>query len=126
MAGYGKEYLVHIIRLLELEHEQAVLPMYWFVTNDAMQVTLIVLWPAAVLQVSGYGNDMSSDGGDVWIIEWEGKGKLWKQDKKVRSYLPLSSSIPLSLRVRASLQLSNSRRVTSDALVTHQAVGREV
>lgn len=34
-------------------------------------------------QVSGYGSDGQSDGGDVWVVEWEAKGKYWRQDLKV-------------------------------------------
>jgi len=36
-------------------------------------------------EVSAYGSDSDSDGGDVWIIEWESKAKMWKQDGKVRT-----------------------------------------
>ncbi|GIL75263.1 hypothetical protein Vretifemale_5068 [Volvox reticuliferus] len=35
-------------------------------------------------EVSAFGSDTQSDGGDVWIIEWDGKGKVWKQNTKVR------------------------------------------
>jgi hypothetical protein len=37
------------------------------------------------VQVSAYGDDRSSDGGDVWILDWDTKGKIWKQDTKVDS-----------------------------------------
>jgi hypothetical protein len=37
-----------------------------------------------VAQVSCFGDDNQSDGGDVWIIEWDGKAKFWRQDQKVR------------------------------------------
>jgi len=37
------------------------------------------------LQVSAFGSDTQSDGGDVWLIEWESKAKHWKQDSKVCS-----------------------------------------
>jgi hypothetical protein len=36
-----------------------------------------------VLQISAFGDDTRSDGGDVWLIEWDGKAKHWKQDAKV-------------------------------------------
>eukprot|EP00775_Hariotina_reticulata_P011573 gene11573-11717_t len=35
-------------------------------------------------EVSAFGSDTKSDGGDVWLIEWESKSKHWKQDAKVR------------------------------------------
>lgn len=35
------------------------------------------------MQVSAFGSDTQSDGGDVWLIEWDGKGKIWKQNTKV-------------------------------------------
>lgn len=34
-------------------------------------------------EVSAFGGDSQSDGGDVWVIEWDGKAKFWKQDSKV-------------------------------------------
>ena len=34
-------------------------------------------------EVSAYGSDQESDGGDVWMVEWESKAKIWKQDGKV-------------------------------------------
>ncbi|GAX86581.1 hypothetical protein CEUSTIGMA_g13989.t1 [Chlamydomonas eustigma] len=34
-------------------------------------------------EVSAYGSDNESDGGDVWFLEWESKAKVWKQDGKV-------------------------------------------
>lgn len=36
-----------------------------------------------VPQISAFGDDTRSDGGDVWMIEWDGKAKHWKQDAKV-------------------------------------------
>jgi hypothetical protein len=36
-----------------------------------------------LLQVSAFGDDSSSDGGDVWFMEWDTKSKHWKQDAKV-------------------------------------------
>ena len=36
-------------------------------------------------EVSAYGSDQESDGGDVWMVEWESKAKIWKQDGKVSS-----------------------------------------
>jgi len=35
-------------------------------------------------EVSAYGSDSESDGGDVWVLDWESKAKIWKQDGKVR------------------------------------------
>ncbi|KAG1660335.1 hypothetical protein FOA52_014388 [Chlamydomonas sp. UWO 241] len=35
-------------------------------------------------EVSAYGSDDSSDGGDVWIVDWDTTGKVWKQDTKVK------------------------------------------
>lgn len=35
-------------------------------------------------EVSAFGDDENSDSGDVWIVEWDTKGKVWKQDTKVR------------------------------------------
>ncbi|PNW73764.1 hypothetical protein CHLRE_13g571750v5 [Chlamydomonas reinhardtii] len=35
-------------------------------------------------EVSAFGTDTQTDGGDNWVLEWEGKGKLWKQNTKVR------------------------------------------
>ncbi|KXZ49241.1 hypothetical protein GPECTOR_22g833 [Gonium pectorale] len=35
-------------------------------------------------EVSAFGSDTQSDGGDVWTLEWDGKGKVWKQNTKVR------------------------------------------
>ncbi|KAI8466834.1 MAG: MIR motif-containing protein [Monoraphidium minutum] len=34
-------------------------------------------------EVSAFGSDTQSDGGDVWTIDWDGKAKYWKQDTKV-------------------------------------------
>lgn len=34
-------------------------------------------------QVSAFGDDHTTDSGDVWIVEWDTKGKLWKQETKV-------------------------------------------
>ncbi|XP_021717105.1 stromal cell-derived factor 2-like protein [Chenopodium quinoa] len=36
------------------------------------------------LEVSCYGGDSVSDTGDFWKLEIEGKGKIWKQDQKIR------------------------------------------
>ncbi|XP_021866461.2 stromal cell-derived factor 2-like protein [Spinacia oleracea] len=36
------------------------------------------------LEVSCYGGDSTSDTGDHWKLEIEGKGKIWKQDQKIR------------------------------------------
>lgn len=36
------------------------------------------------LEVSAFGSDNETDGGDVWSVEWDGKVKIWKQDLKVR------------------------------------------
>ncbi|KAH7441305.1 hypothetical protein KP509_03G033200 [Ceratopteris richardii] len=35
-------------------------------------------------EVSGFGGDDESDTGDHWVLEIEGKGKLWMRDQKVR------------------------------------------
>lgn len=35
-------------------------------------------------EVSAFGDDNQSDDGDVWILEWDTKAKLWKQETKVR------------------------------------------
>lgn len=35
-------------------------------------------------EVSGFGGDDLSDTGDLWILEIEGKGKVWMRDQKVR------------------------------------------
>lgn len=35
------------------------------------------------LQVSAFGSDTETDGGDVWTVEWDSKYKSWKQDQKV-------------------------------------------
>mmetsp|Transcript_40117 Transcript_40117/g.89039 ORF Transcript_40117/g.89039 Transcript_40117/m.89039 type:complete len:226 (+) Transcript_40117:135-812(+) len=35
-------------------------------------------------EVSAFGSDGDSDGGDVWLVEWDGKSKVWRQDTKVR------------------------------------------
>lgn len=40
---------------------------------------------ASALQVSAFGSDTQTDGGDVWSIEWDTKSKHWKQDAKVGS-----------------------------------------
>ncbi|XP_057527463.1 stromal cell-derived factor 2-like protein [Amaranthus tricolor] len=36
------------------------------------------------LEVSCFGGDTTSDTGDHWKLEIEGKGKIWRQDQKVR------------------------------------------
>jgi hypothetical protein len=38
-----------------------------------------------LLQVSAFGSDSQTDGGDVWAVEWDTKSKHWKQDAKVRA-----------------------------------------
>jgi hypothetical protein len=43
----------------------------------------VLLCARVVWQVSAYGSDDSSDGGDVWIVDWDTTGKVWKQDTKV-------------------------------------------
>mmetsp|Transcript_9244 Transcript_9244/g.28132 ORF Transcript_9244/g.28132 Transcript_9244/m.28132 type:complete len:227 (+) Transcript_9244:125-805(+) len=35
-------------------------------------------------EVSAFGSDDSTDGGDIWIISWGTTGKIWKQDTKVK------------------------------------------
>lgn len=35
-------------------------------------------------EVSAFGSDTQSDGGDVWSLEWDGKGKFWRQNTKAR------------------------------------------
>lgn len=35
-------------------------------------------------EVSGYGGDNDSDTGDLWMLEFSGKGKVWMRDQKVR------------------------------------------
>lgn len=35
-------------------------------------------------EVSAFGSDSQTDGGDVWTLEWDGKGKFWRQSTKVR------------------------------------------
>ncbi|KAG2495064.1 hypothetical protein HYH03_006675 [Edaphochlamys debaryana] len=35
-------------------------------------------------EVSAFGSDTQTDGGDNWTVEWDGKGKLWKQNTKAR------------------------------------------
>lgn len=34
-------------------------------------------------EVSAFGSDTQSDGGDNWIVDWDTKAKYWKQDTKV-------------------------------------------
>ena len=34
-------------------------------------------------QVSAFGSDTNSDGGDVWAINWNTQEKVWSQDTKV-------------------------------------------
>lgn len=38
---------------------------------------------APCAQVSAYGSDSQTDGGDLWTLEWDGKGKFWRQNTKV-------------------------------------------
>lgn len=35
-------------------------------------------------EVSAFGSDTQTDGGDVWSVEWDTKSKHWKQDAKIR------------------------------------------
>lgn len=35
-------------------------------------------------EVSGFGGDDQSDTGDHWMLEIEGKGKIWMRDQKIR------------------------------------------
>eukprot|EP00250_Pteridium_aquilinum_P034088 c7019_g1_i1 orf=359-1018(-) len=35
-------------------------------------------------EVSGFGGDDQTDTGDLWILEIEGKGKIWMRDQKIR------------------------------------------
>ncbi|MEW5313688.1 MAG: hypothetical protein WDW38_005233 [Sanguina aurantia] len=35
-------------------------------------------------EVSAFGSDTETDGGDVWTVEWDSKYKSWKQDQKIR------------------------------------------
>lgn len=42
------------------------------------------LLPAARwVQVSAFGDDDHSDGGDAWVIDWDAKDPTWQQDTKV-------------------------------------------
>jgi hypothetical protein len=34
-------------------------------------------------QISCFGDDIQTDGGDVWTVEWDGKAKFWRQEQKV-------------------------------------------
>lgn len=52
--------------------------MAWSCTGHTQDVTVCLL-----LQISAFGDDSSSDGGDVWMVEWDTKAKHWKQDAKV-------------------------------------------
>ena len=36
-----------------------------------------------LLQVSAFGSDTQTDGGDNWVLEWDTKGKFWRQNTKV-------------------------------------------
>mmetsp|Transcript_16465 Transcript_16465/g.28227 ORF Transcript_16465/g.28227 Transcript_16465/m.28227 type:complete len:227 (+) Transcript_16465:54-734(+) len=36
------------------------------------------------LEVSAFGTESQTDGGDLWDVQWESKSKVWKQDTKVR------------------------------------------
>lgn len=35
-------------------------------------------------EVSCFGGEEESDTGDHWVVDWDSKGKYWKQDTKVR------------------------------------------
>jgi hypothetical protein len=39
-----------------------------------------------LLQVSAFGSDTQTDGGDNWTIEWDTKGKFWRQNTKVSTH----------------------------------------
>lgn len=43
-----------------------------------------------VIQVSAFGSDVDTDGGDVWSIEWDTKHKYWRQEMKVSQQHPHS------------------------------------
>jgi len=43
--------------------------------------------PQTQRQVSAFGSDVQSDGGDVWTIDWDTKAKYWKQDNKVCAHV---------------------------------------
>ncbi len=45
--------------------------------------------PLLCVQISAFGDDTSSDGGDVWTVEWDTKAKHWKQDAKVGRHAKL-------------------------------------
>ena len=43
------------------------------------------------MQISCFGSDHESDTGDVWVVEWDGKAKLWERDLAVRYVYPFSN-----------------------------------
>lgn len=69
-------------------------------------------------EVSAYGSDTSSDGGDVWTVEWDSKAKHWKQDAKVRDVLSsgvvvvLAQSADLLQPVRGSCTGSQAQQIS--------------
>eukprot|EP00197_Chlamydomonas_leiostraca_P011332 CAMPEP_0202866864 /NCGR_PEP_ID=MMETSP1391-20130828/8401_1 /ASSEMBLY_ACC=CAM_ASM_000867 /TAXON_ID=1034604 /ORGANISM="Chlamydomonas leiostraca, Strain SAG 11-49" /LENGTH=235 /DNA_ID=CAMNT_0049546851 /DNA_START=51 /DNA_END=758 /DNA_ORIENTATION=+ len=36
------------------------------------------------LEVSAFGSESQTDGGDIWSVEWEGKHRVWRQETKIR------------------------------------------
>jgi hypothetical protein len=48
---------------------------------------MICSQPQLASQVSAFGSDSETDGGDIWSIEWDGKHKSWRQDTKVCNLL---------------------------------------
>lgn len=71
------EHLLHSHHLLEACGVQLV--------TTGVPVPLHVMLERSLLdmQVSAFGSDQATDGGDVWIVEWDTKAKHWKQDAKV-------------------------------------------
>lgn len=49
--------------------------------------------PFTWVQISAFGDDSSSDGGDVWSVEWDTKAKHWKQDAKVGTHTSVSPAL---------------------------------
>lgn len=41
-------------------------------------------------EVSAYGAPSKSDTGDYWVVSWDGSGKTWQRDAKVRRWFPLN------------------------------------
>lgn len=58
-------------------------------TNGLVWQFCVRVMPA---QVSAFGSDTQTDGGDVWSVEWDTKSKHWKQDAKVRR--PVQGQLP--------------------------------